>query len=108
MTPAEAIEALDRALAVAGQSVKLRKGNSLAGEIGVSAFVRGVTADELAGEVTQTDRKVTFSPSSLGAFGEPDASVMVVIDSKPSKIVGKPELVRLNDVLVRVNMVVKG
>ena len=37
-----------------------------------------------------------------------DATAMVVIDGKPSKIVGKPEPIRLNDVLVRINMVVKG
>lgn len=107
-TPAGAIARLDDALSRRGQSVTLRRGNSTTGQVTVKALVRGVKAEQVVGEVTQTDRKVVLSPSGLGAFGEPDASVMVVIDGKPSKIVGKPEPIRLNDVLVRINMVVKG
>ena len=99
---------LDRQLAAHGQTVKLRRGNTTVGEATMKAFVRGVKAEDIVGEVTQTDREVVLSPSGLGAFGEPDATVMVVIDGKPSKIVGKPEPIRLDDVLVRVNMVVKG
>jgi len=108
MTPAAAIAALDRQLAKHGQTVILRRGNTTTGQATVKAFVRGVKAEDMVGEVTQTDRKVIISPSGLGAFGEPDASVMMVIDGKPFKIVGKPEPIRLNDVLVRVNIVVKG
>lgn len=108
MTPAAAIAALDRQLAKHGQTVILRRGNTTTGQATVKAFVRGVKADDMAGEVTQTDRTVVMSPSDLTTFGEPDASVLAVIDGKPSKIVGKPELIRINDVLVRINMVVKG
>lgn len=108
MKPSAAIAMLDLQLAAHGQTVILRRGNTTTGQVTVKAFVRGVKAEDIVGEVTQTDRKVVLSPSALGAFGEPDASVMVVIDGKPSKIVGKPEPIRLNDVLVRVNMVVKG
>lgn len=108
MTPSAAIAMLDRQLAAHGQTVILRRGNTTTGQATMKAFVRGVKAEDMVGEVTQTDRKVVLSPSDLGVFGEPDATVMVVIDGKPSKIVGKPEPIRLNDVLVRINMVVKG
>lgn len=108
MTPSAAIAALDRQLARHGQTVILRRGNTTLGEATIKAFVRGVKAEEVAGEVTQTDRMVVLSPSGLGAFGEPAAGTMVVINGKPSTIVGKPELIKLNDVLVRINMVVKG
>lgn len=108
MTPAAAIAALDRQLAAHGQTVILRRGNTTTAQATMKAFVRGVKAEDLVGEVTQTDRKVVLSPSGLGAFGEPDATAMVVIDGKPSKIVGKPEMIRLDDVLVRINMVVNG
>lgn len=108
MTPSAAIASLDRQLARHGQTVILRRGNTTVGQAAVKAFVRGVKAEDLVGEVTQTDRTVVLSPSGLGTFGEPDASVSVVIDGKPLKIVGKPELIRVNDVLVRVNMVVRG
>lgn len=108
MKPSAAIAMLDRQLAKHGQTVILRHGNTTVGQLTLKAFVRGVKAEEVVGEVTQTDRTVVFSPTDLGAFGEPDASVSAVIDGKPHKIVGKPEFIRLSDVLVRVNMVVKG
>lgn len=108
MNPQQFIRDLDAFLQEIGQTIILRRGNTTVGQISVRGIVRGVTADDLIGEVTQTDRRVVISPSGLGAFGEPDASISVVIDGKPSQIVGKPELIRLNDVLVRINMVVKG
>lgn len=107
MTPAEAIAMLDAQLAEHGQTVKLRKTNTPAGEVPVRAFVRGYEAKELVGLIKLGDRKVTVSPSDLGAFGEPAANQFVVVDGKTKTIQGDPELIRINDVLVRVNMTVR-
>ncbi|MCV9960389.1 hypothetical protein OIU34_00620 [Pararhizobium sp. BT-229] len=108
MTPAQAIAALDKQLAQHGQTVTLRKGNTVVGQATVKAFVRGVTAEDLVGNVTQTDKKVTISPTGLDAYGIPGANTIVVIDGAPTSIIGKPEVIKLDDVVVRINMAVKG
>ncbi|WP_038539552.1 hypothetical protein [Neorhizobium galegae] len=99
---------LDRQLADHGQTVKLRKGNTAAGEVAVKAFVRGITADEIVGTITQSDKKVTVSPTDLAIFGMPAAGGSVVVDDKPRAIVGSPEILKMDDVIVRINVVVKG
>lgn len=108
MTPAQAIAALDRQLAAHGQTVILRKGNTMAGQATVRAFVRGVTADDIVGNITQTDKKVTVSPTGLEAYGTPGSNTIAVIDGAPSNIIGKPEVIKINDIVVRINMMVKG
>lgn len=108
MTPDQAISMLDRQLAQHGQTVKLRKGNTAAGEATVKAFVRGIAAEEIAGTITQSDKKVTVSPTGLATFGMPAAGGSVVVDGTPRAIVGSPEILKMDDVIVRINMVVKG
>lgn len=108
MTPDQAIGALDRQLAKHGQTITLRKGNTIEGQVSVKAFVRGVTADDLTANITQTDKKVTLSPTGLEAFGIPGANTIVKDDDGQGAIIGKPEIIRLNDVIVRINMVIKG
>jgi len=108
MTPDQSIAMLDRQLARHGQTVRLRKGNTAVGEATVKAFVRGIKADEIAGTITQSDKNVTVSPSGLATFGMPAAGGTVVVDGTPRAIIGSPEIIKMNDVVVRINMVVKG
>lgn len=108
MTPTQAIAALDRQLSAHGQTIILRKGNTTLGQATVKAFVRGVTADDIVGTITQTDKKVTISPTGLDLYGLPGTNTIAVIDGAPANIIGKPEIIRLNDVVVRINMVMKG
>lgn len=108
MTPAQIIADLDGALQRVGQDVKLRHGNSAAGEVTARALVRGIKAAEFASWMQQSDRKVVVSPTSLAVFGEPKDGEFVVFDGKPRRIVGEPELIRVAGTLVRVNMVVRG
>jgi hypothetical protein len=109
MTPAEAIASLDSQLAAHGQTVIIRKTNAAAPAVTVKAFVRGLQASDIAGTtLTQSDKKVTVSPSGLGDFVIPSTGGFVVIDTQPKSIVGAPEILKLNDVVVRINMLVKG
>lgn len=107
MTPAEAIAMLDRQLAKHGQDVKLRKTNTTDGQVTARAFVRGYGAKELVGLIKLGDKQVTVSPSSLGVFGEPQANQFVFVDGRSRAIQGDPELIRVDGVLVRVNMTVR-
>ncbi|MBT9370278.1 hypothetical protein [Rhizobium sp. CSW-27] len=108
MTPDNAIAILDRALARNGQTVSLRRGNSAAGEQVMQAFVRGVTADEVVGTITQSHKKVTISPSGLQGADLPAVGARVVVDGVPRAIEIAPEVIRMNDVVVRINILVKG
>ncbi|KQT03209.1 MULTISPECIES: hypothetical protein [unclassified Rhizobium] len=108
MTPAQAIGALDRQLAKHGQAVTLRKGNTTTGQATVKAFVRGVKAEDIVGTITQTAKKVTLSPTGLDAFGLPGANTIVKHADGQGGIIGMPEIIRLNDIVVRINMVIKG
>lgn len=108
MTPAEAIKALDDALDTSGQNITLRKGNSTVGQVSVKAIVRGVSADDIVGNITQSHKKVSVSPTGLDVFGLPGASTIVVHGDGQGAVEGKPEVVRMDDVVVRINMVIKG
>lgn len=107
MSPSEAIAALDRQIAAHGQPVKVRQGNAAGGEVATRAFVRGMKPDEIAGAITQSDRRVVFSPSSV-APSLLRAGGFLVIDEAPAAIIGKPETVKINGVIVRINVAVKG
>ncbi|CAN7508880.1 hypothetical protein [Pararhizobium sp. LjRoot238] len=108
MTPEQSISALDRQLAKHGQTVILRRGNTAAGEVAVKGFVRGIKAEEITGTITQSDKAVTVSPTGLDVFGQPSEGCMVVIDGSPRNLIGRPEIIKLNDTIVRFNMMVKG
>jgi hypothetical protein len=108
MNPAQLIRDLDGALAEVGQDVILRTGNTTEGQVTVRAFVRGYEPSELIGLIKQGDKKVTVSPTGLGGFGEPRENQFVVVDGKPRAIQGEPEFIRVDSVLVRINMTVRG
>lgn len=65
MTPAAAIAALDRQIATHGQSVSFKRGATIRAATG---FVRGLKPEQLVGMLTQRDRSVVVSPSSLGSY----------------------------------------
>lgn len=102
-----AITALDRALAVAGQTVILRKSNSVIGQLSVTAHVRGFRPNEIVGTIKMTDKKVIFSPTGLNTYGMPTGG-FIVIDGIPRAIQGTPELFKMADQVVRIEARVLG
>jgi hypothetical protein len=103
------ITALDIALARAGQTVSIRQSNASGAPIAtVMALVRGISADEVAGAITQSDKRVVLSPTGIDDSRMPKAGGFIVIDGVPRAIVGTPEYLKIANTLVRINVVVKG
>jgi hypothetical protein len=111
MTPQQAIAKLDRAIAKNGQTVSLRRGTSSAptATATLKAHVRGYDPDELVGGITQKDSKVILSPSSLKAWpgGMLQENDWITIDGRVRSIVAAVPL-KMNDVLVRIELQVRG
>lgn len=113
MTPQEAIDGLDRAIAVAGQTVTLRRvvPNAPAIEKQVRAFVRGYKPEELTGGITMGASEVVISPTDLAgsvfATSYPQVGDKVTVAGRSRQVTGA-EPVMMDDVLVRVNLVVTG
>ncbi len=111
MTPQQAIAKLDRAVAKFGQTVTLRRGKDTAplAIATVKAHVRGFKPDELIGGIDQNDSKVILSPSGLTNWpgGAPIKGDWVTIDGRVRSIVAA-EPIKMNDVLVRIELQVKG
>lgn len=119
MTPACAIEQLERHLANHGQDVRLRPGSTAAGEITARAFVRGFKPEELIGGLTQQHSKVVMSPVEIIATGwssgaaapldsrVPRSGNYVVIAGKPRQIVAGTGIY-MAGVLVRIELSVLG
>jgi hypothetical protein len=107
MTPAQAIAMLDDQLARHGQTVVVRKTGAATPSVSVKAFVRGYKPNEIAGTITQADKKVTLSPTGLSDWLPADKG-QVVFDGRPRTIQGEPEFIKLSDTLVRINLTVRG
>lgn len=108
-TPAEAIKELDAALAAAGQDVFLHAvaaGVPVEPGLKVRAFVRGFKPEQLVSDIRQTDRKVILSPTGLGEV--PIKGSKVNVGGKVFNVEGHPEQIQMADVLVRVEMQVRG
>lgn len=107
MTPAEAISMLDDQIARHGQTVKFKRGN---GPIAaMRGFVRGFKPEELVGTLKQGDRTLVLSPTMLGTFGVPKAQDKVAFLAGGSATVqAPPEQIHMDNVLVRVNLIVRG
>lgn len=129
MTPDAAIAALDRQLARHGEDIVIsrvvkRGGVNVTVSVTCRAFVRAVSADEIAGKITVDDMKVIISPTQIIAAGWPGAdenivagnavdqripksSDKVLVQGRPREIKApKPKL--LNGEWVRSDMVVAG
>ncbi len=104
MTPAEAISALDQALAEAGEMVTVRRGAETAT---AKAFVRAKSASEIAGTSGQMHWNVALSPTGLGTFGTPMINDDVTIKGKDCQV-SFVEPVHMNGVLVRINLLAAG
>ena len=65
------IAKLDDGIARKGQPIAFRRGTTEHNNVG---FVRGYKVEQLVGLITQKDREVIMSPSSLGAYGLPRAN----------------------------------
>lgn len=129
MSPTEAIDALDRALAMAGEDIVInrvvrRSGANVTVSVTCRAFVRAVSADEIAGKITVDDLQVIISPTQIVAAGWPGADENIqpgnLVDQRMPKssdrvtVQGRPREIRaprpklVNGVWVRSDMVVAG
>lgn len=111
MTPQQAIAKLDRAIASNGQTVTIRRGTATAptAQVTVKAHVRGYKSDELVGGISQTDSFVILSPTGFEAWpgGWPKKDDWAIIDGRPRTILAAGPI-KMNDVLVRIELQVKG
>ena len=104
MTPAQAIAMLDRQLSAHGQAIAFGRGPAEQSAVG---FVRGYKAEQLVGLITQQDREVIVSPSSLGSF-QPRENDDFAVTAGPK--VGKvmaAEAIHVGTTLVRWNLRVR-
>lgn len=122
--PAEAIAALDEALADVGQLITLRRTTGtqqIPFDVQVKAMVRGYSPEELIGGITQQDSMVILSPTDIDAKGWPGPATAPTNEDRrvPRKndkaiINGKLRNVEagvgiyMADVLVRIEMRVLG
>jgi len=107
VTPAQMIADLDAALAEVGETVLLRKTNTHVGQASVKARMRFYKPDELTGILQQGDSKVVVSPTGLESFGVPPQNGFVVAGGVPRRIISVTPI-RVADVLVRIEMQVRG
>ena len=108
MTPAHAIAKLQRQLARHGQNVDLRKianGQTQSEALAQRAFVRGYKPEELVGQIQQGDRNVVLLPDAP-AVALRKGDKIVIANAAAS--VETAEIVRMDDVPVRVNVRVRG
>jgi hypothetical protein len=104
--PLKLIANLDRALLESGQDVSLRRAAGTTQQT-MRAFVRGYKPAELVGMITQGDRSVVLSPTSLGVFGVPKNGDDISIAGRRGKVQADVEELRVANVLVRVNLRVR-
>jgi hypothetical protein len=107
-----AIADLDEEIADNGQTVTLRRGTAAApvATATVKAHVRGFKPDELIGGIDQNDSKVILSPSGLAGWpgGAPIKGDWITIGTGSPRSIVAAEPVKMNDVLVRIELQVKG
>ncbi|MHA6690594.1 hypothetical protein [Devosia sp. A449] len=103
MTPAQAIAALDGQIADHGQAIAFRRG---AIEQNAAGFVRGYDPEQLVGMITQRDRKVIVSPSSLGSYEiKENDDFAITAGAKLGKVISA-EPIHIGATLVRWNLLV--
>lgn len=103
-TPAGSIARLDAALARRGEKVFFARGAGAQQEM--RARVVDYSTEELVGLVTQADRKVLLSPTSLGGYGVPKRKDRFSsVDEQGS--VEAVRRFRVNNVLVKIELRVR-
>lgn len=114
MTPQQAIGMLDRQVQQHGQAVKLERLVANQPSIekdGLRGFVRGYKPDEIGGGIVQGDTLVVLSPTAIaGSAFEADLPRRLdrVFTTGRRRTVESAEAVYMNDVLVRINLQVRG
>ena len=124
MTPAAAIDSLDRQITAHGEPVTVQRlgaftgaTQSIAQAVETRGFVRGVKADELVNGVLQTDSKVVISPTDLaaGSFtsGRPDEPLLPTVNNRVvlkgrQRAIIFPKPFYLAGELVRIELFVRG
>lgn len=78
---------LDRQLKAHGQTIKLRKTNTAAGQIEVLGFVRGYKPDEVVGIISAGDTKIVCSPKGLDPASLPATNGFAVVQGTPRRII---------------------
>jgi hypothetical protein len=116
VTPAAAIDMLNRFLAEDGQDVEMYRivgTGPTATKQGlgtpIRAHVRSLNESELTAGLTQDDHLVILSPTSFAAWppAHPEKGDKAVVEGLPCNVqIVKP--IRLNGVLVRLELKVKG
>ena len=102
MTPQSAIAMLDRQIAAHGQDISFRSGSTTHSARG---FVRGYKPEQLVGLITQQDRSVIVSPSSLAGY-VPTAQDDFQTMGQLGKVVAA-EPIAVAGVIVRWNLTVR-
>jgi hypothetical protein len=112
VTPTEAIAKLDNQMAKHGQTVTLRRRTTptATDPLTIPAFSRGYKPAELVGTIQQGDTMVVLSPTNLtGAFLSKLPTTADTIDvAGVTKQIKFIDPVRMLDVLVRINLQVRG
>jgi len=105
-TPAGAIARLDDALSRRGQTVVVRRASGPA-DATVIGNVRGFKPAELVGGIAQGDISVVLSPTGLADFLPLKRNDKVLVDGGV-KNVEMAENIKIKDVIVRINLQVRG
>lgn len=107
MMPSEAIAMLDAQITAHGQSVTLKTGrDGNAQTLSLQAFVRGLKPDELVGGLKQGDRSVIISPTDLAAAAIKAGDALLIAGKRCN--IETVDLIHMRDVIVRLNLVVRG
>lgn len=108
MTPAQAIASLDNQLSLHGETIGWQITTAGVGAPATThrAFVRGYKPDELVGGVMQGDARVILSPTGL--TGVPKKGDKIVTGGTRTRNVQAVDEIRLADVLVRIELQVRG
>jgi hypothetical protein len=110
-TARQQIDQLDRQIARKGQSVVWRPAATpdASKDKGLRVFVRQYKPDELSGGITQGDSTIVVSPTAMKAAGiaEFKKTDRITVAGRPKSVLAS-ESVMTDDVLVRVNLWVRG
>ena len=113
MSPESAIAALDRAVHVSGEQIRLRRTTGtqqIPLDVDCHACVRGYAPDELLGTIAQGDRKVILSPTEMKNAQwtwPPRVNDKCIIGGKQFTVFGTDNL-SIGGQLVRIELQVRG
>lgn len=116
MTPTAIISALDRAVAISGEDITLRRntlgpsGTQIPLDVHCRACVRGYRPDELVADIKQGDSLVILSPTEMKAHQwtwPPRIQDRAIIGDKQRTVIAANPIT-VGDELVRIELQVRG